>query len=86
MEFIVNLGLCNDKLACGLKFGQGILTTVEELIAYTLATLRYQWQDFNDCTIVADFGIWIFDSFVSYNHLEQFSANISNLVNNGLNV
>ena len=74
MEFIVNLGLCNDKLACGLKFGQGILTTVEEQIAYTLATLRYQWQDFNhcDCTIVADFGIWIFDSFVFYNHLEQF--------------
>ena len=40
--------------------------------------------------IVADFGIWIVDSFVFYNYLEQFSANISKLtirlVNNGLNV
>ena len=34
MEFIVNLGLYNDKLACDLKFGQGILTTVEEQNAY----------------------------------------------------
>ena len=34
MEFIEILGLCNDKLACGLKFGQGILKTVEEQIAY----------------------------------------------------
>ena len=33
MEFVINLGLCNDKLACGLKFGQGILTTAEEQIA-----------------------------------------------------
>ena len=30
MEFVENLWLCNDKLAGGLKFEQGILTTVEE--------------------------------------------------------
>ena len=38
--------------------------------------------------IVADFGIWIVDSFVFYDYLEQFSANslYRNLVNNGLNV
>ena len=48
MEFVINLGLCNDKLACGLKFGQGILTTAWKSRTRTLATLRYQWLDFSD--------------------------------------
>ena len=74
MEFVINLGLCNDKLACGLKFGQGILTTVEEQNAYFSHPLISMTS-----MIVADFGIWIVDSFVFYNYLEQFSANISKL-------
>ena len=86
MEFIVNLGFCNDKLACGLKFGQGILTTVEEQNAYfshppiSMARLQRLWQ------IVANpqFGLSIhLFSIIIWNNFQRI---YQNLVNNGLNV
>ena len=83
MEFIVNLGLCNHKLACGLKFGQGILTTVEEQNAYfshppiSMARFQWLWQ-----TLEFELSIHLF-SIIIWNDFQRIYRN---LVNNGLNV
>ena len=82
MEFIVNLGLCNDKLACGLTFGQGILlTTVEEQNAYFShppISMARLWQ-------TLEFGLSIhwFSIIIIWNNFQQIYRI---LVNNGLNV
>ena len=75
MEIILNLGLCNAKLACGLNLDRESLQPWKSR-SRTLATLRYRYQWGKTSMIVADFGIWIVDSFVFYTFGTIFSEYI----------
>ena len=85
MEIILNLGLCNAKLACGLKFGQGILTTVEEQIAYFIhpPISISMGQDFNDCGRLRNLDCRFICFLYIWNNFQRIYRN---LVNNDLNV
>ena len=83
MEFIVNLGLCNDKISLWLKIWTGNPSTVEEQNAYfshppiSMARFQWLWQ-----TLEFELSIHLF-SIIIWNNFQRIYRI---LVNNGLNV